>query len=338
MAQPVGSQMAILQDIDKCTKCRGCLVACERNWPRHQNAPAGMLVASGTADTISVDDPTTAKAQRTGDRAPFVKYNCWHCPSPPCERACLATGRGAITKQADGGVHVEQHQDPTNPWDRQFCDPTDPKCHDLAGRLVCVTACQRGTYPRRGLGDGVNDKIYKCTMCSKNAQGNEGKVPGNAGKWIGGTEDGSYKILTLGVGINYGNQDIPACVMACSAGSLYYGPRKYADAYARRIDNSVKLASDGVSGWIQRGTELYPYKAGHSPYPDDHRSAGGYIWVSRDIFGHPTGDPYVEDHAVPMLDMLFNSPAGKMLLIPTLAAGGLYALYERKRMRAKATI
>jgi len=64
--------------------------------------------------------------------------------------------------------------------------------------------------------------------------------------------------------------------------------------------------------------------------------AGGYVWVSRNIFGHPTGDPYVEDHALPMLEMLLNSPAGKMLLIPTIAAGGLHALYERKKSRIRA--
>ncbi len=318
--------MAVLQDIDKCTKCRGCVVACERNWPRHQNTPAGMLVASGAANTISADDPTTAKGQRTGDRAPFVKYNCWHCPDPPCQRACLATGRAAITRTADGAVHVEQHQDPLNPWDNQFCDPTDPKCRDLAGRLVCVTACQRGAYPRRGLGDGVNDKIYKCTLCGTNAQGNSGLVAGTASKWIG----------PGGIGSGYTNQQIPACVQACSAGSLYYGARADVDAYARTIDTTTKLDSTGTP--VPRNTELYPYKAGHSPYPNYPDMAGGYVWVSRNIFGHPTGDPYVEDHAVPMLDMLLNSPAGKFLLIPTIAAGGLYALYERKKARAKADV
>jgi hypothetical protein len=80
---------------------------------------------------------------------------------------------------------------------------------------------------------------------------------------------------------------------------------------------------------------VYTYIAG-ALRPGRYETAGGFIWVSRNVFGHPTGDPYVEDHAVPMLEMLLGSPAGKMVLIPAMVAGGLYALYERKKARARA--
>jgi len=331
----MADKLAVLQDVNKCNRCGGCAVSCQENWPRHQNSigpvgttdSAGMLVASGTADKIAADDPTVPKAQRLSDGAPFVKYNCWHCPSPPCLAACLATGRGAITQNPDGSVHVEQHRNPNapqGPWDKQWCNPSDPKCKDLAGRLVCVTACGRGGYPRRGRGDGFNDKIYKCTLCGTNAQGNSGRRPGVPDKWIGPAGLGDTADY-----LAYGSPDMPACVVSCTTGSLAFGTRENIKTYIGQI-----LPGAGVP--------KFPFRAGISE-PMDAGLLGSWVWVSTDIrfggvgaFGHPTGDPYVEDHAIPMLEMLLGSPAGKMVLVPTMVAGGLYALYERKKARARA--
>ena len=317
--------VSVLQDINKCNRCGGCAVACQANWPNHQNSPAGVLTPTGTADKIAPDDPTVVKAQRLSDAAPFVKYNCWHCASPPCQAACLATGRAAITQNGDGSVHIEQHKDPFNVWDKQWCNPNDPKCKDLAGRLVCTVACPRGGYPRRGKGDGVNDKIYKCTLCGTNAQGNSGRKPGTPDKWIG--PNGPNDVADY---LANGSPNMPACVVSCTTGALTFGLRTNVAAYVQTI------RTDGS------GLPKFPYKAGVT-WPGG--VAGGWVWASSEtsaggvgIFGHPTGDPYVEDHAVPMLEMLLNSPAGKMVLVPTVVAGGLYALYERKKARASAEI
>ncbi len=277
--------MAVLQEVDKCTRCRGCVVACQRNFANDVFNDTGGISGTGTAldadlstDRIRADDPTVVKAQVNIDFPPYVKFNCWQCPSPPCMPACP---RGAISKKSDGSVYIKRLAAPGKN-DRQFCNPLDPKCWDNAGYLKCVSACGRGGYPVRGLGDGANDKIWKCDMCFGR------RKPGFITDSSGATTPGS----------------VPACVATCPANSLKFGT--WSDMKQYVINKA------------------YPYR-----FPES--MDGSWLWARRKgPFGAPTADPLAEDHMAPILQALLNSPVGKVLLVPTLMAGGLYALYARR--------
>lgn len=293
--------MAVLQEVDRCTKCRGCVVACQRNFKWDVWVPAvdtasgtGLALAADTsAERIRADDATVVKSQVATDFPPYVKYNCWQCPSPPCMAACP---RGAISKKSDGSVYIKRVAAPGRN-DRQFCNPLDPKCWDNAGRLKCVAACARGGYPIRGLGDGANDKIWKCDMCW------ERRLPGfRTVSGAGSTENTTVTFSNT----TYGEVAdlVPGCVQACPAKALRFGDLGVLQQYL--VD------------------QQYPYRQPES-------MDGNWLWARRGApFGSPTADPLAEDHMAPILQALLHSPVGKVLLVPTMMVGGLYALYTRR--------
>lgn len=134
---------AILQEIDKCMKCRGCQVACQRI----QNLGA----VSGNAATVQFDDPMVVKTQRSNDAPPYVRYSCWHCINPPCVSTCPL---GAMKKDnATGAIYVDQG----------VCNPNN--C-----QRQCVSACWQGGYPKVGVAEN-GYHAYKCHMCYNRASG-----------------------------------------------------------------------------------------------------------------------------------------------------------------------
>jgi Fe-S-cluster-containing dehydrogenase component len=132
---------AILQEINKCMKCRGCQVACKRG--------QGILNVDPdyTAEKIQYDNPMVMKNQGKNYDPPFVRYSCWHCTNPPCASACP---RGAMKVSAvNGGVYV----------DKTLCTPDTNGC-----TRQCITNCRKGGYPR--VGTNTPGKFaYKCDLC-----------------------------------------------------------------------------------------------------------------------------------------------------------------------------
>lgn len=138
---------AILQEVDKCMRCRGCQVACQR-----VQGLTGLTTNEGNANTVQADDPMVVKAQKGNDSPPYIRYSCWHCNAAPCITACIrnAVKRDAVT----GAVYV----------DHALCDPTSG-----CGQK-CATKCHRGGYPKIGTTEhAVGPKAYKCDMCSTRA-------------------------------------------------------------------------------------------------------------------------------------------------------------------------
>jgi Fe-S-cluster-containing dehydrogenase component len=97
----------------------------------------------------------------------------------------------------------------------------------------------------------------------------------------------------------YNRPEGPACVATCPAGALTYGDRDTVLANA-------KLKYSNIVG-------------------DGH-----VYWASKKPFTAPASDPFIEDHISPMLGKVSNGTTGKILAIPTVLFGGLYALYRRR--------
>lgn len=146
------AHMAILQEIDKCMKCRGCQVACQRvqglfRVPNYDGVPK-----------IAWDDPMVVKPQAANDSPPYVRYSCWHCDAPPCAPAC-PLGAMAIDS-ATGAVYV----------DANLCVPDN--C-----LRQCRTYCRRGGYvrirERSDIPNGVNEEplAFKCHLCYNRPEG-----------------------------------------------------------------------------------------------------------------------------------------------------------------------
>lgn len=137
------ADMAILQEIDKCMKCRGCQVACQR--------VQGLTTTVGKAEKIEADEPMVVKAQASNDSPPFVRYSCWHCSNPPCVPACPL---GAMkVDPATSGVYVDK-----------------TKCNPASCAQQCVRDCRKGGYPKVGT-NAPGTYAYKCNLCYDQANG-----------------------------------------------------------------------------------------------------------------------------------------------------------------------
>jgi len=285
-------QLAVLHEYDRCIKCRGCVVSCQRNFV---NSKLGRSLDPGTGSgtnitpdsRISPDDATVIKPQFGFDFPPFIKYNCWHCANPPCAGRCPFK---AISKKEDGAVVIN--------FDRCFPDSCS---------LQCVKDCGHGGYPRVGKGNNVDLKAYKCDMCYGRRLpllviGPDAVVRGNPDvidiKTFGSFgEEAKAAIGTNDTAaVNY--YKVTACVLACPTGALRMGYKDELDAY---------ISSKG-----------YHYVHG---LPGDN-----WKWAGNVMSAPPTADPLMDDHLIPLTHQLID---GKLVPIG-LMIGGLYLLYRRK--------
>jgi Fe-S-cluster-containing dehydrogenase component len=266
--------MAVFQNVDKCMRCNGCVVSCKRTWQMKALNPGVLKVAPDTRVMI--------KSQKRVDAGPFVRYSCWHCPDPPCAGRCPFK---AITKEANGAVNV----DPT------LCNPDSPLC-----TKQCVTDCQRGGYPKVGVGSDLyaTQKAWKCTLCFGRA--------------------GADADITSAMTTKYGNKlptrvsaaeiaavpekaHEPSCVYTCPAKAMYWDTRA----------SIVTTLKDGT--WLS------------------YNGDGSVVWGSKKyLIAGPKADPFVEDHLSPMVSSVLSSPFAKAALVPTLVLGGLLAISARR--------
>jgi Fe-S-cluster-containing dehydrogenase component len=286
--------MAILQDVDKCVRCNGCVISCKRTWQMKGILPEDKK----PNQKVGKNQRVVIKPMRRVDNPPFMRYSCWHCENPPCAKRCP---RKAITKDfASGRVWI----DPAK------CTPYDaPTCG-----FVCQTDCGRGGYPKIGTGCDAagmtSPKAWKCTMCYGRS-GSDVELTGMQTKW-------GDKLPTTAVasgGLFYSQlyptvevperAHMPACVYTCPAKAMVWDTRDNILAYIRSevtANPGAQADGDGSIYWLSRKNYLLAPKA----------------------------DPFMEDHVSPMVSSLLNSPFAKAALVPTLVAGGLLALASRR--------
>lgn len=283
--------MAILQEVDKCMRCNGCVISCKRTWK--------MKAETVGVHKVAHDQRLAIKSQKRVDMGPFVRFTCWHCPAPPCATACPY---GAIRKRDNGAVDV----------DESLCRP------DLCrknGQYPCVAGCQRGGYPKIGTGRDTqtSPKANKCTLCYGKAGLDDPLVTqlptrstNLTSKLVlpsGGTLPDSGAIPELA--------HEPACVYTCPAKAMVWDTQANIKAYLEDRANGY---------WVETKPGIFSR---------NWLGNGSMFWGSKKVLlAPPKADPLVEDHIVPLAaDMI----SGAMpLVIPTLVVGGIAALSARR--------
>ena len=242
--------MAILQEVDKCIRCNGCVIACKREWKMRQETIGVMKV--------DYDQRLAIKSQKRVDMGPFVRFTCWHCPDPPCAKRCPTK---AITKKPNGAVNIDYGL-----CNIAICDPFN------TGRYPCQIDCQRGGYPKIGKGSDLyaaaDKKANKCTLCS-----------GRAGE---DSEVGPDALPTTATAAEYaavpGKKHMPACVFTCPAKAMKWDTQANILAYLRDPANGYvatvggpwlgSVVGAGSLYWASKKVVLAPPKA--DPFVEDH--------------------------------------------------------------------
>jgi len=302
--------MAILQEVDKCVRCNGCVISCKRTWHMKGIVPSDDLPHT----TLDSNQRVVIKSQKRVDMGPFVRFSCWHCENPPCAPRCpyVAIKKNTTT----GAVWIDPnlcHPDTVNPANGIKC------VHQ------CKIDCQRGGVPMIGAGSDLftESKNWKCTLCTgiDEATGLRylnapylgaglggdlpSKVPGTAGARV------SQLVLTSGslpdAGVIPELDHQPTCVYTCPAKAMVYDTRK----------NILAYLNDGTPTTGQKWMSRF--------------GAGSVFWASHKFMvAPPKADPFMEDHVSPLLSGLLSSPFAKAALAPTLVVGGLLALAARR--------
>ena len=127
IAGTTGPRWGMVIDLNRCTGCQACVIACKT---QSRSAPDQF-----NTKVVAVEDVT-----RRGTRVTFTPIQCNHCEDPPCVKACAAK---ATFKLANGIVVTD--------WD---------KCVPLGS---CVTACP---YEARYLDPRHGHKVDKCDFCA----------------------------------------------------------------------------------------------------------------------------------------------------------------------------
>jgi formate dehydrogenase iron-sulfur subunit len=242
---PTYPAVAILHDIDKCVRCRGCVVACKKrsNMTPKTTAQYRSYGASSTAgSTVSAQELMVVKSQAYFDMGPMVRYSCWHCYTPTCLDACpysnaLDPANSAIVKLA---ADSPAHGAVVTKYDK--CTPDQGTC-----TRQCVSACRAGGYPKIqdpvGGASGFSNfypsakKMMKCDMCFDRVEA--GKTP-----W---------------------------CVQTCPADALKFDTLDNITAYMdQQKYASSTLGMRGQVIWASRQNYFVKPKA--DPYVEDHMS------------------------------------------------------------------
>ena len=294
--------MAILQEVDKCLRCNGCVISCKRTWHMKGLIPSDDLPNR----KLTFNQRVVIKSQGRVDSGPFVRFSCWHCENPPCGQRCPYS---AIQKnETTGAVWIDPNK----------CKPGEKNLKNVECVHQCKIDCQKGGVPMIGAGCedfGVKEKAQKCTLCT----GYPGSPYAGAGTTLSGADlptkapglpGERVSQLTVHPPLVLPDASTiealdhqPSCVFTCPAKAMVYDTRA----------NILAYVDDPANGFISKF------------------GGGAMFWASKTrIVAAPKADPFMEDHVAPMIGSLLSSPFAKAALAPTLVVGGLLALSARR--------
>jgi Fe-S-cluster-containing dehydrogenase component len=245
----VANEMAILQEVDKCVRCNGCVISCKRTWHMKGDNTVSPDLPHQTMDP---NQRVVIKSQRRVDMGPFVRFSCWHCENPPCVARCPFT---AIKKNTTtGAVWINPNE----------CKPGETNSAGVTCVRQCKIDCQRGGVPMIGNGSDLftTVKAWKCTLCT-------GTYPG--APWAGAGEDGDLptKATADEIAAVSDKAHQPSCVFTCPAKAMQYDTRE--NILARLVDPAEGWMSrfgDGSMFWASKKFLVAPPKA--DPFMEDH--------------------------------------------------------------------
>jgi Fe-S-cluster-containing dehydrogenase component len=245
--------MAILQEVDKCVRCNGCVIACKRTWHMKGDVDASPDLPH---NKLASNQRLVIKSQKRVDMGPFVRFSCWHCEDPPCAGRCPFK---AIEKSEGTGA--------------VWIDPN--KCKPGECSWQCKTDCQRGGVPMIGAGSDLFEtaKNWKCTLCTGGYTG---------APCVGAGKGGDLPTRAVSVSGLYHSKlypDVeveelasePSCVYTCPAKAMIYDTRENIVAYLNDPNQHwVSRFGDGAMFWASKKSIISPPKA--DPFVEDHIS------------------------------------------------------------------
>ena len=168
-------QVAKLIDVSACIGCKACQAAC-MEWNDIRDEVGNNYGVYDNPMDLTADSWTVMRYSEIEEQGRLEwlirKDGCMHCGEPACLTACPSPG--AIVQYANGIVDFHQE--------------------NCIGCGYCITACPFDV-PRMSK---VDDKVYKCTLCSDR----------------------------VAVG------QAPACVKACPTGAIQFGTKEDMIDYA----------------------------------------------------------------------------------------------------------
>ena len=250
----MANKMAILQEVDKCVRCNGCVISCKRTWHMKGIVPSDDLPHQKLAPNQRV----VIKSQKRVDMGPFVRFSCWHCENPPCAPNCPFQ---AIKKDfVTGAVWIDPNQ----------CNPADPLCSHQ-----CKSDCQRGGVPMIGAGSDLfpGEKSWKCTMCKgtyTNAPYQGAGLGGDLPTKAPGTDGARRSQLpTSDATVILELDHQPTCVFTCPAKAMVYDTQDNIKKYLNDTGQGwVSRFGDGSIFWASKKFIISPPKA--DPFMEDH--------------------------------------------------------------------
>ena len=292
------TQMAILQEVDKCMRCNGCVIACKREWKMKQETIGVMKVA--------YDQRLAIKSQKSVDMGPFLRFSCWHCPDPPCAKRCP---KKAISKHDDGAVDV----------DFALCDPT--VCQIIRPVSVPLWTASAAAIPRSASAATATRPARRSSArCAATRAGvTNTPVPHSRTPRHSQHNSSGYKSTLVFPGSDNATvinelTHAPMCVDTCPAKAMEWDTKANVVTYLR----ANYVLAGGTQGWVGNGSMYWASK--------------------KVALAPPKADPFVEDHLLPLRAGIFSSPLAKAAIVPTILVGGLMALSARRAANEEAAI
>jgi Fe-S-cluster-containing dehydrogenase component len=243
--------MAILQDVDKCMRCNGCVVSCKRTWKMKAEHPGVHKTAP--------DQRLVIKSQKRVDMGPFLRFSCWHCDKPPCVQRCPF--KAIVKMPTTGAVMI----------DPDLCNPGGMNAAGVTCVRQCQIDCGRGGYPKIGEGSDLfpegQPKAWKCTLCYGRS-GSDAQLVAKYGFGLP-TKASAAEVAAVAE-----KKHQPSCVYTCPAKAMMWDTKANIVAYINGTvadpnpNKFISAQGDGSMYWVSRKSLLIAPKA--DPFVEDH--------------------------------------------------------------------